>query len=76
MKKDIPKKFHNMVQSIEKPEVGKPDFKFIIPSGQFWYDLTQKEQEELRQVVAAEGQDLDDYLYEMKRMLPKTPEGK
>ncbi len=58
------------------PKTGKPDepdFKFIIPSGQFWNDLSLKEQGELRQIVALEGQDLDDYLYQMRRMLPKDP---
>ncbi len=74
--KELPEKFCNMVQPIEKPEVGKPDFKFIIPSGQFWNDLTPKEQDELRQLVAGEGQDLENYLYQMRRMLPQTPRGK
>ncbi len=76
MIKDIPEKFLNMVRPVEKPEIGKPDFEFIVPSGQFWGDLTVKEQEELRQIVAAEGQNLDNYLYEMRKMLPRTPSGK
>jgi len=73
---DISKKFLNMVEPKSDVKPTESDFKFIIPSGQFWYDLTLKEHKELRQIVAAEGQDLDDFLYEMRRMLPKTPRGK
>ena len=72
--KDIKKKYHNMFQA--KPdEPGKSDFYIIIPSGQFWNDLTPDEQAEIKQIVTDEGKDLDDYLYEMRKMLPQTPKG-
>ena len=71
--KEIPEKFYHMVQ----PKVSLPteaDFRFIVPSGQFWNDLTPKEQDELRRIVTTAGKDLDDYLYQMRRMLPKDPD--
>ncbi len=74
--KDIPKKFHNMVQPKSDAKPDESDFKFIIPSGQFWNDLTPKERDELRQIIFEEGQNLDDYLYQMRKMLPYTPRGK
>ncbi len=74
--KDIPSKFYNMVQPKTDAKPTEPDFKFIIPSGQFWNELTLEEQGELRQIVAEEGQNLDDYLYLMRKMLPFTPRGK
>ena len=70
---EINKKFYNMLQPKTNPDPLMPDFEFIIPSGQFWYNLTLEEQAELRQIVAEEGQNLDNYLYEMRRMLPKDP---
>ena len=74
--KDIPKKFLNMVVSKKDAKPTESDFEFIVPSGQFWNELTLKEQDELRQIVAKEGEDLEDYLYKMRRMLPKNPRGK
>jgi len=74
--KDIPDKYYNMVQAKEEKDPLKPDFAFIVPSPQFWNDLTKDEQVELKEIVTGEAQDLDKYLYEMRRMLPKNPRGK
>jgi len=71
----IPDKYHNMVQAIKKAEPGKPDFAFIVPSPQFWNDLTKDEQVELKEIVTMEAHDLEDYLYLMRKMLPRNPRG-
>ena len=73
---EINKKFYNMVQAKAEPDPLKPDFEFIVPSAQFWNDLTLKEQSELRQIVTDEGEDLDEYLRQMRQMLPRNPRGK
>jgi len=73
--KDIPTKFHNMVQPKVHTKPTESDFEFITPSPQFWNDLTLKEQDELRQIVTGEGQDLDEYLRLMRKMLPRNPRG-
>ncbi len=73
---DVPKKFHNMLQSKKDAKQSETDFTFIPPSGQFWNGLSEKEQGELRQLVATEGEDLEDYLHEMRKMLPFTPKGR
>ena len=76
MIKDIPSRFHNMVEEVKDVKVGEKDFRFIIPSAQFWNDLSENEKNNLRQVVTAEGEDLEDYLHQMRRMLPFTPKGR
>lgn len=53
--KDIPEKFHNMVQPLKNTKPTESDFEFIVPSPQFWNDLTLKEQSQLRQIVTEEG---------------------
>ena len=73
---EIKEKFYNMVQPKAEPDPLKPDFEFITPSPQFWNELTGKEQNELRQIVADEGKDIEGYLRQMRQMLPKDPRGK
>ena len=72
---DIPKRFHLMLQPKENAKPDESDFEFLIPSGQFWNELTLDDQSKIRQIVVEEGQDLDELLHQMRQMLPKNPRG-
>ena len=72
--KDINSKYHTMLQS--KPAaVNETDFDILIPSGQFWQSLTPEEKAEIRDIADVEGVNMDNLLYDMRQMLPKTPRG-
>ena len=74
--KDINKKFHNMVQPLKVEKPDGTDYEFIPPSGQFWQSLSSNEKDTLRQLLKEEGQDMEDFLHEMRKMLPFSPRGK
>ena len=72
--KDVSPLYHNILE--EKPAKGdETDFKFIVPSGQFWGDLTPEEKKVIYNIAKQEGVNLDNLLYKMKQMLPRTPRG-
>ena len=72
--KDINSKYHTMLQS--KPAaVNETDFDILIPSGQFWQSLTPEEKAEIRDIANGEAVNVDNLLYEMRQMLPRTPKG-
>ena len=53
---------------------GKPiskEIELINMSGQFWNNLLPSQKEELRQMVEWLGMNWDDYLEQMRRMLPR-----
>jgi hypothetical protein len=57
-----------------KYEKGNPinkDIEIINMSGQFWYNLLPSQRRELQQLVEWLGMNWEDYLEQMKRMLPK-----
>ena len=47
----------------------------ITPSGQFWNGLSSSEQDEWRENVRGAGEDPEDHLAYMRRMLPQPPKG-
>ena len=47
----------------------------ITPSGQFWNGLSSSEQEEWRGKVREAGENPEDPLAYMRRMLPQSPKG-
>ena len=47
----------------------------ITPSGQKWNSLPPSQQKEWQEVVEWLGEDPEDYLEQMRRMLPKNPPG-
>ena len=72
--KDVNSKYQKMLQS--KPaEANETDFDILIPSGQFWQSLTPEEKAEIRDIANGENVSMDNLLYDMRQMLPKTPRG-
>ena len=72
--KDVNSKYQKMLQS--KPAaVNETDFDILIPSGQFWQSLTPEEKAEVRNITDGEGVSMDNLLYDMRQMLPRTPKG-
>ena len=53
-----------------------PDMRVMIPSGQFWSNLSATQKKQWRETVEWLGEDPEDYLQEMRKMLPKDPPGK
>jgi len=48
----------------------------ITPSGQFWNGLSPAQQEKWREIISGLGEDPENYLAHMRRMLPSNPPGK
>ena len=72
--KDINPKYYKMLE--EKPaKDNETDFKFVVPSGQFWQSLTPEEKAEVYNIANVENVSMDNLLYEMRQMLPRTPKG-
>lgn len=69
----IPQKFQPIIQLFDTDQPGTVEIEFIIPSGQMWNNLTEKEQGKLRDLVGKHGGDMDDLVDKMKKMLPKNP---
>jgi len=69
----IPQKFQPIIQLFDTDQPGTVEIEFIIPSGQMWNNLTEKEQGKLRDLVEKHGGDMDDLVDKMKKMLPKNP---
>jgi hypothetical protein len=67
-----------LVSLFENYSSGQPvskAMKVITPSGQKWNSLRLSQQNQWRQVVEWLGEDPEDYLAHMRRMLPRTPSG-
>ena len=45
------------------------------PSAQLWNNLSTRQQEKWREIVTLSGEDPEDYLLEMRMMLPRSPKG-
>jgi len=69
----IPQKFNPMIQMWDTDVIGTVEIEFLIPSGQMWNNLTEKEQKKLRDLVIKHGGDMDDLLDRMNKMLPRSP---
>lgn len=69
----IPDYLHPIVPTYKKGEPITRDIQVINMSGQFWSNLSPSQKQELRQMLEWLGTDPDDYIWQMQRMLPKTP---
>ena len=47
----------------------------ITPSGQFWNALSLTQQEKWKEIITYLGEDPENYLAHMRRMLPNNPPG-
>jgi hypothetical protein len=64
-----------LLSVVQKYEIGSPltkEIEIINMSGQFWNNLLPSQREELKQLVEWLDMNWDDYLEQMKRMLPKN----
>jgi len=77
--KKLPELPDHLLGQVDKHSKGKPvskDIKMLIPSGQCWNNMTPSEQQEWRELVEWVGQNPDDLLKQMRKMLPSNqPKG-
>jgi len=69
----IPDYLLAIVPTYKKGEPISQGLEVINMSGQFWNNLSPSQKQELKQMLEWLGIDPDDYIWQMQRMLPKTP---
>ena len=47
----------------------------IVPSGQFWGNLSDTGKKDWKDIVKSAGKNPEDYLNQMRQMFPKNPRG-
>ena len=73
--KKLPELPDHLLGQVNRYSTGEPislDVKMLIPSGQCWSNMTPTEQQEWRELVEWCGENPDDLLKEMRRMLPSN----
>ena len=63
---------HLLGQTAQYVEAISKELEMLVPSGQCWSNMTPSEQQEWRELVEWVGQNPDDLLKEMRKMLPSN----
>ena len=73
--KKLPELPEHLLGQVYKYSKGEPislDVQMLVPSGQCWNNMTPSEQQEWRELVEWVGQNPDDLLKQMRKMLPSN----